>query len=61
VTPASNGIATDDDPKYVALGSNLSAADVHQGALASFRAALGIKPISAHASWWLVVVDWIAQ
>ena len=61
MTPASIGIKTDDYTKHVALGTNLYAANDHQGALASFRAALRIKPISAHASWWLVVVYWIAQ
>jgi hypothetical protein len=61
VTPASIGSATEDDTKYVALGSDLDAANAHQRALTSFRAALRIKPISAHASWWLVVVYWIGQ
>jgi len=56
VTPASIGIKTDDYTKYVALGFNLYAANDHQGALATFRAALRIKPISAHAPEWLVVV-----
>jgi Flp pilus assembly protein TadD len=57
VTPASIGIKTDDYTKYVALGTNLYAADDHQGALAAFRAALRIKPISAHAPEWLGVVS----
>jgi hypothetical protein len=61
VTPRRSGSKTDDVIKYVALRSNLWAANAHQGALASFRAALRIKPISAHASRWLVVVYWITQ
>jgi hypothetical protein len=56
VTPASIGSATDYGTKYVALGSDWCAANDHQRTLTSFRAALRIKPISAHSSWWLVVV-----
>ena len=56
MTPASIRIKTDDDTKYVSLGSNLYSANDHQGALAAFRAALRIKPISAHDPEWLVVV-----
>jgi hypothetical protein len=56
VTPESIGITIDNYAMYVALGSDWDAANDHPGARATFRAALRIKPISAHASEWLVVV-----
>jgi hypothetical protein len=46
VTLASIRIKTDDYAKYVALGFYLYGANDHQGALATFCAALRIKPIS---------------
>jgi hypothetical protein len=52
VTPASIGIKTDKYTKRVAHGTDLHAANDHQGALAAFR----INPISAHALAWLGVV-----
>ena len=56
MTPASIGIKTDDDTKHVAHGTELEAANDHQAALSSFRAALRIKPISDHVPEWLGVV-----
>ncbi len=49
MTPATIRIETDDYTKHVALGTNWCVANDHQVALAAFRAALRIKPISAHA------------
>ena len=43
-------------PSTSLSGPICMAANDHQGALASFRASLRIKPISAHAPEWLVVV-----
>jgi hypothetical protein len=44
VTPASIGIETDEYIKHVAHGTNLYAANDHQGVLAAFRAASGSSP-----------------
>ena len=61
MTPSSIAIETDDYTKHNAHGTNLYGERDHQGVFAAFRASLRIKPISAHATWWLVVVYWIAR
>jgi hypothetical protein len=52
VTPASIGIKADDYTEHVAHGTSLHGANDRQGVLVAFRAALRIKPISAHTPEW---------